>query len=106
MAKASGLSRFTLTDGLLTLTIADGMAEESQDFAQRFGERVDEALTLVGQLEKIVNHLLGHLMAPHRHAIEMKPDAITVPEGIRAARDRVETDRRSRLGDSQGTKEP
>jgi hypothetical protein len=50
MAEASGLSRFTLTDSLLTLTIADGMGEQLTDFVERFMLRIGEAIQLAGRL--------------------------------------------------------
>ena len=92
LAEGSGLSRFSLTDSLLTFTIADGMGETLEGFAQQFMARIGEAIGLVGDIDTVVGHLLGHLLAPH--AVEMREDKITIDPALRAARDQVEQNRR------------
>jgi len=100
LAESSGLSRFSLTDSLLTFTIADGMGEGLEDFVQHFMERIGEAIELVGQLDTVVGHLMGHLLAPHKDTMEMQQDKVNIPPALRAARDKVEQDRRRERGGS------
>ncbi|PYR41159.1 MAG: hypothetical protein DMF95_31690 [Acidobacteria bacterium] len=94
LAEGSGLSRFSLTDSLLTFTIADGMGERLEDFAQQFMTRIGEAIGLVGDIATVVGHLLGYLLAPHRKAVEMREDQVTIDPALRAARDQIERERR------------
>ena len=79
---------------LLTFTIADGMGERLEDFAQQFMTRIGEAIGLVGDIATVVGHLLGYLLAPHRKAVEMREDQVTIDPALRAARDQIERERR------------
>ena len=90
LCEGSGLSRFSLIDSLLTFTIADGMGEKLEDFVQQFMTRIGEAIGLVGD----IGHLLKHLLAPYREAVEMREDKVTIDPALCAARDQVEQDRR------------
>lgn len=94
LAESSGLSRFSFTDSLLTFTIADALGEEPPDFVQHFMQWIGEAIELAGQLDTVVGHLLGHLVAPHTNAIEMRADRVTIPPALRVARDKVEQERK------------
>ena len=91
LCEGSGLSRFSLTDSLLTFTIADGMGENVEDFAQQFMVRIGEAIALVGDID--TGKLLGYLLAPHRGAVAMREDKVTLDPALRAARDQVEQKR-------------
>jgi hypothetical protein len=91
LAGGSGLSRHSLTDSLLTLTIADGMGEKLEEFVPKFMARIGEALRLVRDIETVVGHLLGYMLEPHRP--EMREDKVTIDPALRTARDQVERDR-------------
>jgi hypothetical protein len=96
LAEGAGLSRFTVTDSLLTFALADALGEDLEGFQRVFQERIGEAIRLAGLLAQVVDTVLAHLIERTPHSIEdRREDAVTIPPALRAARDEREARRRA-----------
>jgi hypothetical protein len=92
----SGLGRYTVTDQLTTLLMADEIGGTFEEFSRQFMANVGEAIRLAGDLGDVVDYLMTHLLAPHGDKIERRDGVIRVDPLIVRAKEEVEKERRAR----------
>lgn len=92
----SGLGRYTVTDHLVTLLMADEIGGTFEEFSRKFMENVGEAIRLAGDLGDVVDYLITSVLGPHADKIEEENGTIRIDPLISRAREEVEKERRAR----------
>lgn len=92
----SGLGRYTVTDNLATLLMADEVGGTFEEFSRKFGENVGDAIRLAGDLGDVVDYLIAHILSAHTDKIERRDRTITIDPLIARAREEVEKARKAR----------
>lgn len=96
LVEFSGLGRYTVTDHLANLLIADKLGGDFEEFRQKFNDRIGEVIYLAGVLADVVDYLLVHLFDRRPTAIlEEREDVVTIPPPVQRAREQVEKERRA-----------
>jgi hypothetical protein len=90
----SGLGRYTVTDNLTTLLIADEIGGTFDEFSGKFMEHVGHAISLSGALGEVVDYLIAHRLSPHADRIEQEDGTIGIDPLIARAREEVAKERR------------
>jgi hypothetical protein len=86
----SGLGRYSVTDHLATLLMADEIGGTFEEFSRKFMENIGEAIRLAGDLGDVVDYLITHVMAPHADKVEQREEIIRIDPLIVRARKEVE----------------
>jgi len=95
LVEFSGLGRYTVTDSLVKLVIADALGEDVVTSVQKFEKLMGEAIKLAGDLAEVVDHLLIHLFDLHPEMnVEKDKDVVIVPASLQQAREENAAERR------------
>ncbi len=92
----SGLGRYTVTDHLATLLMADEIGGTFEEFSRKFMENIGHAIGLAGDLGDVVDYLITHLLAPHADKMDQQDGTIRIDPLIARAREEVEKERKAR----------
>jgi transcriptional regulator with XRE-family HTH domain len=93
----SGIGRFEMTDGLATLLLSDELGGQVGAFQKAFLEKVGEVVGLVGDLGRVVNHLLGWvLLKKGAQPVNTEDAVVRVDPLIERARRKIVAMRQSR----------
>lgn len=91
--QVGGLSRFTITDVLALRLLDEAAGADLATGGEEFAKRGGEVVALADDLTTFVGHLVDSLL--EQHGADAKGDTIEVPALLRAARDRLEQERKA-----------
>lgn len=90
LAEWTGLGRYTLTDLLAKLVIADAVGGDVKRVITEFPDRMRDAIKLAGNLGLVTDYLVGHMFKQNPAApLEREDDLISIHPSLRTLQEQL-----------------